>query len=59
MTKLKHYYTKELGSLFMRMTDDEYIEWLKTNEVEYQKPLLKIVQEEPIQGDENDNDITS
>ena len=43
--KLKHKYTMELGSMFMKMSDDEYIEWLKTNEVEYQKPLLQLVLE--------------
>lgn len=43
--KVKHKYTQELGSMFMKMSDDEYIEWLKTNEVEYQKPLLQLVLE--------------
>jgi hypothetical protein len=46
MEKIKHIYSKELGQLFMRMTDEEYFDWLKTNEVEYTKPLLELINED-------------
>lgn len=39
----------------MRMTDEEYFDWLKTNEVEYSKPLLEVVKYEPICNSSSDD----
>lgn len=43
--KTKHIYNDDLESFLITMTADEFIEWLKTNEIEYKKSLLDTVKE--------------
>lgn len=46
MKKRIHKYDDELESTLIRMTADEFIEWLKTNEIEYKNPsLLETIKE--------------
>lgn len=40
MTKTKHKYNEELESLLITMDEDQFSEWLKTNEIEYENPSL-------------------
>lgn len=41
--KTKHNYNDELETFLMFMSDDEYFEWLKTNEIEYETTLLDLI----------------
>lgn len=46
MTRIKHKYNEELEAELIKMEDDEYFEWLKTNEIEYEKTLLEVIKKE-------------
>ena len=44
ITKTKHKY-KEIKENIDKMDEDQFSDWLKTNEIEYENPLLEIVRE--------------
>ena len=44
--KTKHNYTETLESTLIMLDDDEFIEWLETNEIVYNNPnLLEVMLE--------------
>lgn len=46
MTKNKFKYNDELETMLIMMDDDEFIEWLETNEIIYNNPnLLEVMLE--------------
>lgn len=44
--KTKHKYDNELEAQLIRMSADEFQDWLLTNEIEYDKTLLQLILEE-------------
>jgi hypothetical protein len=53
MTKIKHVYNDELEYVLIRMDDEEFFEWLQTNEIIYNQSF-----EQAIKLSRGENDIS-
>lgn len=46
--KTIHKYNDELESILIKMSDDEFQDWLLTNEITYDKTLLDVILEDKL-----------